>query len=953
MLIMNDCAVDPGDILFVVSHSTNPLIRLKRLVQAPTFARSKHGHNEVISVFVCTGKNDYGIICHNHERQLSLPIKRFTQSLQEKTIEELSVLLVSSCNKEGLSSDIKSNLEKKSGWMRELAKSMTGQESQEALLHLLIEATQDNKEKLIQLLAVFWYSSGRAEVLPVVHSSLLVFKPTDSKVRAQFLNAYLAQVEVTKRFNEQRKNRTNLWVLFKSIFQRSSQDAKDKKQTTPSEETFCSRNVIQVLNQIDSSLVNRGRHVIPKTLEAGMREATRNRTPNPSDANDIDEDDFEDLIAAQEKLLAPFTLQILPAAGTELITQLLKTIDKEINRIENKIWSNRADKQKAKDLKQLISPYRDPKFKNYLVNLQVNVALEILAKIQPTIQRKTGIFGTWIKSTSYANIRAFARTQGIFDGDVRDAANKLVNKVSSATVIELIEQSVDTPTLSPNQAEHAPPKQTYIFADWSFSHWSAEKRERMLEHMCGLIESGHALYTWELGQLIPITDTQSLRCAINGEDFDDLLSGKLRPATNTEILKQATQQKLDMDQLLILDYSTCQKIQHDPESFETQIKKVAPLIASSQNEHHLKQMYLSIIDVERENALDNVLKQAELHALKEQLLAQTPTEKPYQSGIDTRARVAQPTYKKPIFQPVGLMLRTPSSKYYRTEVYSDLLIKENPSSPFEYFELKGMHATEHLLDCEYKFHPNGLKKDIIKQRKIASKRALFTGEVTLRLSEFWQAIPSLHPNETLLDLSIKGLNANEFEIKYSEKNHLYYIRLIKPSEPKKFALHFLLQMPKEYSAHPIFNTLLPDSKHEEIHSLLMKYLKFGKDRGELRGSINTTVHQGQEYLDKARELSVGSCRLRAIAFKEEMGRMHPEVPVAVVVNSDHCFIEMYLDGLWKKYCLSGYRDVPNLMETVKDRTVDCMSVTNNSRNRFFVPQLVEQSEPPTQHIPRL
>lgn len=63
------------------------------------------------------------------------------------------------------------------------------------------------------------------------------------------------------------------------------------------------------------------------------------------------------------------------------------------------------------------------------------------------------------------------------------------------------------------------------------------------------------------------------------------------------------------------------------------------------------------------------------------------------------------------------------------------------------------------------------------------------------------------------------------------------------------------------------------------------------------------MHNGKEYLEQAKELSIASCRLRAIAFKEEMHRLYPEIPVSIVGNPSHYFIEMELDGHWQRYCL--------------------------------------------------
>lgn len=36
MLVMQDCAIEPGDIVFVVSNSSKPFIRLKQAAQSLT-----------------------------------------------------------------------------------------------------------------------------------------------------------------------------------------------------------------------------------------------------------------------------------------------------------------------------------------------------------------------------------------------------------------------------------------------------------------------------------------------------------------------------------------------------------------------------------------------------------------------------------------------------------------------------------------------------------------------------------------------------------------------------------------------------------------------------------------------------------------------------------------------------------------------------------------------------
>lgn len=930
MLVMNDCAIDPGDILFVVTNSKKPLALFKQAAQSLTTSRSKHGHREVISVFVCTEKNKYGVICHNFERKLSLSTESFTKALQEKTVEELSVLLLNYCTKELTLTRIKEALATGPRWMKRLAKNMKGIEDKDELIEQFLTASKENKDRLIELLVTFWRATGQAEILPVVNSSLLLFKHTDSKIRQQFLDAYLEQVKLTEKLHAQGKVRTSLWVLIKSFFKWSGQDKKDREKNPPSESTYCSRNLMQVLNQVDPNLVNRGRHVLPKALEAGLREATKRKIQVEGTINQQQFDDFEDMITAQEQLLPPFTLQILPSSGRKLMSTLLEVVDNEIVRIESKWWANEADRKKASDLKKLLLPFRSPKYQAYPVNLQVDIGLELLATLLPTLQRKTGLLGAWFPATSYSNVRAFARTQGIFDGDIRETVEKLKNKPPRGIV-----EDKNTQEKEIEYPENSAKSQIYIFADWSFSSWSTNKRELLLEHMIDLLAAGHSLYTWENGQLVKM-NKESLQKAINGEDFDDLLASKLMPATRTILAQQAKQQQLDTTKIQFLDYKACQNLVEDRETLDVKLDHVAPLFATKLDDYHLGQAKQNIIDIEIANLENNQAERAGLQQLKERIATQmNATQKTFQSGIDTKAFVSQSQYRKPIFKSVDLITLTPSSKYYRNEVYSDLIINETPSSPFQYFELLGMNATENLTHCKYRFHTKGITKDLIKRRKEESTLTLFEGEKSFCLTRDWHALPSLDPNEKLLDIAIKGLKKDDFEVKYSKENHLYYIRLAKPkAAPIDATIHLLLRMPKHYRATPVFNTLTKNPEHPEIHRLLMKYLKFGKDHGALRDSIGVSIHNGHEYLNEARKQGIASCRLRAIAFKEEMKRLYPETPVSVVVNSDHCFIEMKLDGLWQRYCLGGYRDTPSLMESMKEDILTSLK-SDSRKHRFF------------------
>ncbi len=73
---------------------------------------------------------------------------------------------------------------------------------------------------------------------------------------------------------------------------------------------------------------------------------------------------------------------------------------------------------------------------------------------------------------------------------------------------------------------------------------------------------------------------------------------------------------------------------------------------------------------------------------------------------------------------------------------------------------------------------------------------------------------------------------------------------------------------------------------------------------------------------------MGSCRLRAIAFKDEMMQRFPKIPVNIIVNEVHCYIEMKLDHHWQTYCLGGGSSFLN------QKVVEC-TMTECCQFKFF------------------
>jgi hypothetical protein len=952
-LKLKHCDIEPGDIIMLVSSSSKFQARLKRFAQSIGLGESsKHGHREVISVFVCTDRNAHGVVCNNYQKQLGGSTKAVIETLRGLPNERLERMLNSYKKKLSLE-QLQSALKKQGGWMSQLASSQQKEDGIPSIIDKIIAAKKDNKEDMVLLLTLFWQASGESEILPTSHSTLLVFKPTDPEIRQRFLKEYRNEVQVTQEYAAQKKDRTSGWRAFRAIFRSSTKDEKDRTKIDPSEETYCSRQVIQVLNKVDPSLVDRGRHITPKTLEAGLRESAKRKVEEPLEpsgnkngveqqalapADDPLEDDFEQLLAgvtAKKKPEAPFKMVILPAAGKELVRQLIASIDKEIFRINNKKSKNSDDTKKADDLSRLLAPFRTQS--SVGISGQVETALELTATILPVLQRKTGFWGGWIASTSYSNIRTFLRTQGIFDGDIRDAVERLGQKKTApildveahpevaegntkkSSYVRLLTDMTAQPS-SLDTIKDKQEKSVYIFCDWSFLNWSAEKREKMLAHMTGLLDSAD-VFIRQNGDLVKMTK-ETLEEAINMTNIDNLIAPELTPTTRAQILEQARKQ-LPTEQIALLDYQACQQLVPD-QGMPANLDKTASLFSPKKGEYDINRKKIEIIDIEIENATDDPKQKEDMVQLKKDYEAQSSALRlrGHVSGVDTKAALGGKRTKELVFKPVSFMSPTPLPSYYREAVHTNLVVNQKPSTSFEYFELQGMHATDALEDCDYEFCPNGLTDKLIQQEKTkAPKAALFKGTKNLELSRDWQPLPSLHPGESLLKIAIKGLDKDKFEIKSSEQNQLYYIRLREPLISQKCECNFLLKMPKEYTAHPKVNTLssLKDHpQHKGIYNLLQKYYKFGKDDGGLR-EAGKMIKDGQCYLNKAKELGVGSCRIRTFAFKQEMAELYPDIPVVIVENKKHFFIEMKIDGAWSRYCLGGYRDVPTLADNFKAR----------------------------------
>lgn len=720
-------------------------------------------------------------------------------------------------------------------------------------------------------------------------------------------------------------------LIILALFKSAAQDKQDRDTTrAPTEETYCARHIIQVLNKVDPNLVKRGRYVTPKSLEAGMREATQ---PKKIEKKEQDVADFEALIAEASSSLPPFRLCIIPKAGREFLMELIRLLDREIDRLNAK--RTPFHQQKATKAAAFIDSYRDELKSNHPISTQVDKGLELLAKTLPIFkEKKSGWFTRWFPSTSYKRIRAYARTQGIFDGDVRLVQTKLQQMVLEKEQLPLstVEpSSLIDHLLRPNTGK------VHIFSDWSFVSWPIEKQKKMAALMREWLRAGDALFSLQGSALIPM-DENLVEQEILRHNIESDFPQKITPTTHSELNALVTPKGLNDKNIHFVDFNECRMLSNDEDTYENCLEQSAYFF-SSIDPLSIKQTKLVIIDKEIENTPLNTDERAQWLALRHKIESQViPTG--YQSGIDTLGSRQKNLRDKPLFKSLSPGYKTPSSNYYRLAAYDKLEVNEAAANEFNYFGLQdsGLNSPDRLVACDYHYHEKGISKKTKKTKKacLGDTAALFEGKKDITLNATWQAIPSLHPQEVLSDVVIEGLKENQFEIRYNESTHLYFIRLQEGVEPKTYPIHFLLSLPKHYKSSPLLNTLnLPINA--EIKTGLLKYFKFGRDKGELSSLINQSITGGHQYLEAARKLSVGSCRLRAIAFKEEMQRLYPEIPVNVVVNPSHCFIEMQLDSQWHSFCLGGYRQLNNVVDKAADALLACSknSLLLTPRNSFF------------------
>lgn len=247
----------------------------------------------------------------------------------------------------------------------------------------------------------------------------------------------------------------------------------------------------------------------------------------------------------------------------------------------------------------------------------------------------------------------------------------------------------------------------------------------------------------------------------------------------------------------------------------------------------------------------------------------------------------------------GLSDQAPN--YYRISSFNHFAVNPEPCS------LKAAFSLENNSDLllEDPQIPLLVSSDdlysTLNQLPHQSDKNYYYAKVILQLDNEWQALPSLSPNEIITQYHLS--KSIEVDIKYSARDNLYYIRK-KTTGTEAVDIDFIVECPNQLSESKTnidIDKIIQFCKN--FHPASLKNIREGAT--------------GADYLNALIEQQVGACRHRTLVFKHLMQLNHPDVPVRIINNACHSFVEMKINGSWARYDFGGYEAKITVNERIK------------------------------------
>ncbi len=268
-----------------------------------------------------------------------------------------------------------------------------------------------------------------------------------------------------------------------------------------------------------------------------------------------------------------------------------------------------------------------------------------------------------------------------------------------------------------------------------------------------------------------------------------------------------------------------------------------------------------------------------------------------EASVDADTSNTSPTYK--LNQIFWGHHHNPQVSDYRLKVYHRLDLKDEPVSINQAFNLNNKEMDLELTDFNI---PQRNDIDVVHEwNQSKENENLYYGKMKLHLDSQWQALPSLSSRDKMLQYHINSLVP--CEVKYSERDNLYYIRSL-DNDSHHVKIDFILESP------PKEHKKLLDP---HLDKLIQHYKNFGSGSHSFKGPGTT-----QEYLDAINNANngkgAGRCSQRSIALMDAIqhhkkeNKLNNNIQCRYIRNDCHAYVEIKedQDAPWIAYNLGGY-----------------------------------------------
>lgn len=233
----------------------------------------------------------------------------------------------------------------------------------------------------------------------------------------------------------------------------------------------------------------------------------------------------------------------------------------------------------------------------------------------------------------------------------------------------------------------------------------------------------------------------------------------------------------------------------------------------------------------------------------------------------------------------------PHPSMYRLTSYNQLSFNPRQTGlPFELANVGELDLTDELppeflpFDCNVRTWAN------------EHPHVNYYAKEVLQLNTEWQPIASLSPQEMIYGIKWTPPYP-DVEVNYSRRDNLYYVhRRTTDAQSVPVTLEFGLSV-LPFAA---INLNVP----QYVNDTALAISQFGV--GPLLFDNPTQPPHAYDYLVAMMNQKVGACRHRAILFKSLMSMNCPDIPVRVIDNNCHMFVEVKCGDYWLTYNLGGY-----------------------------------------------